>query len=220
MNKYKLIKLAFVGFLIFSTSSIFSQEENSTQKSRFGSDIRAKNVVSLAAGASVINGDYVDPLFEIYSHVGYKRFLSKHFNINIGYHKFNLAYEDLFNEGYMSFDMNLEFLLMPDRTFSPFVFAGGGLNAANYFERIDSKIQGGVGIEYMVTERIGMKLMADYNYMFVDDIDGLVAGEADDVYWRMAFGLNLYFGNRKNKKRIKDNEPTVINSNPIIHHNN
>ena len=190
------------------------------KNSKFRTEIRGENTVSIAVGTSVLNGDFTDPLFEIYTHIGYKRFLGPYVNVNFGYQKFNLAYKDEFNEGFMSFDMNLELYLFPYHSFTPFVFAGGGLNASNFFTRTDSKVQGGGGFELLVTRSVGIKLFAEYNYLFTDDLDGKISGDADDVYWRAGFGLNFYFGKRGKHKRIKKNEPTVINSNPIIHSKN
>ena len=136
--------------------------------------------------------------------------------LNFGYHKFNLAFEDVFNEGFMSFDLNLEWYLMPYQTFTPFVFGGAGYHAANYFETTETKIQGGIGFEYLVAERVGIKLFGDYNYLFSDEIDGLIFGETNDAYWRVAFGLNIYFGQFLKKNKIKDKIPTIIKSNPVV----
>lgn len=187
---------------------------------KFGTEVRGRNVISAALGTSIINGDYTEPLFEIYSHIGYKRFLGSYVNINFGYHKFNLANEDVFNEGFMSFDLNLELLIFPRNMFTPFLFGGGGYNASNFFTTTEPKVQGGGGLELLIAESVGIKLLAEYNYLFTDEIDGKVFGEADDVYWRMSFGVNFYFGKRSRRRRIDKNVPTVINSNPIIHNKN
>jgi hypothetical protein len=207
---------------LFCNSLIAQQISQSiqNQNSKTQIDIRGKNAVSIAAGTSVLNGDFAEPLFEIYTHIGYKRFLGPYVNVNFGYQKFNLAYKDEFNEGFMSFDMNLELYLFPHHSFTPFVFAGGGLNASNFFTRTDSKIQGGGGFELLVTVSVGIKLFAEYNYLFTDDLDGKISGDADDAYWRAGLGLNFYFGKRGKHKKLKKNEPTIINSNPIIHYKN
>lgn len=178
-------------------------------------DFRGTNAVDIAVGTSVMNGDYTNPIFEIYTHFGYKRFIIPYVNVNIGYHKFNLAYKDLFNEGFMSFDLNVEAMPFPNERFTPFIYAGGGINAANYFTQVASKIQGGLGIEYIAYEGLGLKLYADYNHVFSDELDGKIYGEADDVYWRIAFGLNFYFGGAKKKEKILEKYPTIIKSNPI-----
>ena len=207
-------------FLIFSIHS-FAQSRDSTsgkslEFSKFGNEIRGKNALSLGVGTSVMNGDLANPMFELYTHIGYKRFLGSAVAINLGYHKFNLAFEDVFNEGFMSFDLNLEWYIFPHKTFTPFIFAGGGYHASNYFESTETKIQGGMGFEYLLTERIGVKLFGDYNYMFTDEVDNFVFGESDVAYWRIAIGLNIYFGNYLESNKLTSKIPTVINSNQLV----
>lgn len=214
-------RIFFVIVVLGFCYSSFAQEPDSLSVksptiSRFGDDVRGRNAISLGVGASVMNGDLANPLFEIYSHIGYKRFIGSSFALNFGYHKFNLGFEDVFNEGFMSFDLNLEWYIMPQQTFTPFVFAGAGYHAANYFETTEAKIQGGIGFEYLITERIGVKLFGDYNYMFTDETDGLVFGESNDVYWRVAFGLNIYFGQFLKSNKMKNKIPTIIKSNPVV----
>ncbi|WCO02469.1 Curli production assembly/transport component CsgG [Psychroserpens ponticola] len=176
-------------------------------------DLRGANVFDVAFGTSVINGDFVDPMFEIYSHLGYKRHITPYLGIDIGYHKFNLAYIDVYNEGFMSFDLNLEVIVLPHSKFSPFIFAGAGLNASNHFKQTANKFQGGGGIEYIASEKIGVKLYTDYNYVLSDELDGLEAGNSDDTYFRLALGVNFYFGGSKMKSKKVEAQATVIDSN-------
>ena len=176
-------------------------------------DLRGTNAFDFAIGTSVINGDFVDPMFEIYSHFGYKRHIAPHFSIDIGYHKFNLAYIDVYNEGFMSFDINLELTILPHSKFSPFLFVGVGLNASNHFKETANKFQGGLGFEYIVTEKIGVKLYSDYSYVFSDVLEGLEAGNSDDTYFRLALGVDFYFGGFKMKSKKHKEQATVIDSN-------
>lgn len=220
MSKKRLIIIASITLCLITFNAAFSQEATSktsveVYSSRFGNEIRGKNAFTAGGGTAIINGDYMNPMWEIAFHAGYKRFLGDYFNIGFTYHKFNLAYEDLFNEGFMSFDLNIEAYLSPYRTFTPYIYVGGGLNAANYFEQSDAKMQVGGGIEYLFTESIGIKLFGDYNSVFSDNLDGKEFGESDDTYWRVGLGLNIYFGKRlTNNKMAKI--PTVINSNQLV----
>ena len=183
-------------------------------------DLRGTNAFDVALGTSVINGDYVDPKFEIYSHFGYKRHFTPYFAVDFGYHKFNLAYIDIYNEGFMSFDLNLELTILPHQRFSPFIFAGAGLNASNHFMSSASKFQGGGGLEYIVSNNFGIKLYTDYNYVASDELDGLEAGASDDTYFRIALGLNFYFGGASKKASILKEQATVIDSNLLNEENN
>ncbi len=222
MNSTKLIQtisslLCFVLCYSAFSQQALREEDYKGYNSRFGTIVRGQNALVAGLGASLPNGDLSNPEAEIYSHIGYKRFLSPHINVNVGFHKFNIAYKDVYNEGFMSFDMNLEFHLLPYNGFNFFVFGGGGINASNYFKSTGYKVQGGSGFELLITESVGFIVAGELNKMFSDDLDGLVSGDADDLYWRASFGVNFYFGKRSRKKKIKKGVPTVINSNPIIH---
>ena len=211
----KVTLLLFICTFYVSTAAQTSSITSKIKKIEFY-ELRGIHTVDFGAGTSVMNGDLVDPKFEISFHAGYKYFIFPHLNINIGYNKFNLAYVDVYNEGFMSFDLNLESILCPHNRFSPFVFAGGGYNASNYFEQTAMKIQGGGGIETIVAEGIGIKLYADYNYVMSDELDGVIAGASDDTYYRIGLGINYYFGGKKRKEKILKDQPSIINSNKII----
>ena len=217
---YPIKLLLMLLFGIFQLSA-FAQTSNNlieSKKMEFY-ELRGNNVIDIGAGTSVINGDLVNPKFEIYFHIGYKRYISPYLNINFSYNKFNLAYVDVYNEGFMSFDLNLESTLLPHTRFSPFVFAGAGYNASNYFKQTAVKFQGGAGLEYIVTDGLGLKLYTDYNYVMSDELDGLIAGASDDTYFRIGLGINYYFGRGHKKAKILKDEPSIINSNQINPHN-
>ncbi|MEH6536358.1 MAG: outer membrane beta-barrel protein [Psychroserpens sp.] len=211
--RFRLLVLVIVltGCYSFAQEEIEISDEPNTKFF----NLRGTNAFDVALGTSVINGDLVDPQFEIYFHVGYKRQLTPHLSLDFGYHKFNLAYIDIYNEGFMSFDLNLEALLFPHERFSPFIFAGGGYNASNHFKETASKIQGGAGIEYIVSNQVGLKLYADYNYVSSDTLDGLEVGASDDTYFRIAFGANFYFGGAVKKSKILKDYSTEIEANSI-----
>ena len=212
----KIVIIILVGF----TGILYSQNEveSNNKSNSFFYQNRGENVFTVSIGTAVINGDFPDPLFEFYGQIGYKRFINPFLNINFTFNKFNLAYKDIANNGFMSFDINAEGLLLPDKPLTPFVFAGFGLNASNYFKQSDIKSQMGFGLEYIVSKDIGVKLFTDYNLVFSDLVDGREFGSTDDVYWRIGFGINYYFGDSKKKKETI-NGPSIINSNPIIHNN-
>lgn len=215
--KQSILKLILIiGFISSHSTSgaqILSDSLNTKQVAFY--EFRGSNVIDAGVGTAVLNGDLIDPQFELYFHIGYKRYIIPYLNINFSYNKFNLAYTDVYNEGYMSFDLNLEATLLPHQRFSPFVYAGGGYNAANYFEQTALKFQGGGGLEYIVTEGVGLKLYTDYNYVLSDELDGLIAGNSDDTYFRIGFGVNYYFGGAKKKSKLQKNQPSIFNSNQI-----
>jgi curli production assembly/transport component CsgG len=176
---------------------------------------RGTHAVDMAAGSAIINGDHSDAEFEVYFRIGYKHHLTSHLNFNLTYNKYNTAFKELYNKGFMSFDLNLEFLFSPYTRFSPYLYAGGGYNADNEFVRTETKAQGGLGFEYIIKEGIGLKLFGEYNYFLSDELDGRIAGESNDALYRMGLGVNIYFGGNKKKEALRKQMKTVINSNPI-----
>lgn len=217
----KKLLLSF-SLIFFVFKGVFSQQDIDYQKNKreFNKltffNYRALNVGEVSSGVVTINGDFKNPLFQPYFRIGYKRFITKSINIGVTYNKFNIAYENLFNKGYMSFDANLEFLFSPLKRFSPFIYLGSGYNAANYFESTSIKAQGAVGFEYIIFDGVGMRIFGEYNHNFDDKLDGLVSGESNDVLYRVGIGFNLYFGGNKQKEKRLKNIKTVIKSNPIL----
>lgn len=206
-------------------NSAFSQEADDKKDKAISKrflffEKRGSHAIDLAAGSAIVDGDYSDSEFELYFRAGYKHHITSHLNLNFTYNKYNSAVKDVYNEGFMSFDLNLEYLLSPFRNVSPFIYVGGGYNASNYFETTATKAQGGLGIEFLIIEGVGLKLFGEYNYMFTDDhLDGLVSGETDDTLIRGGLGLNIYFGGNKKKEALRKKMKTVINSNLIIPYN-
>ena len=120
----------------------------------------------------------------------------------------------MFNEGFMSFDLNLEYLMSPYNSISPFIYAGYGYNAANYFENRGAKAQGGLGIEIIVAEKIGVKLFGEYNYVIFNETNTILLEENISLF-RLGIGVNLYFGGKKKKEGLLEKLDTVIKSNSI-----
>ncbi len=188
-----------------------SIEDLESKISSFGPLVRGKTAFTAGIGMGVMNGDLPEAQFDIYFNAGFKQFLGDYVNISLTYHKFNLVFMDTFNEGFMSFDLNLETYFAPYRTFTPFIFAGAGLHAANGFEQTEFKAQAGLGFEVLVDKSIGIKLFADYNQVFSDLVEGIEFGDSDDVYWRIGTGLTFYFGKPLENKVAKE-IPTVKDS--------
>ncbi|WP_422105398.1 outer membrane protein [Winogradskyella sp.] len=215
-NRLLLIVLA-----IFSIGLCSSQDENHQQNNEnlyrklSFFDLRGTSAVDLAVGTALINNDYPEPEFEFYFRIGFKQYLTDHLNIGISYNKYNLAFNETFNEGYMSFDLNLEYMITPYNEFSPFVFGGYGYNASNNFESTQAKAQVGVGIEYTLVEGVGVKLFGDYNYVLSNEMEGLIVPNNDESFIRVAVGVNIYFGGNKKRERLLERVETIINSNLI-----
>jgi len=178
-------------------------------------DLRGTNAIDTGAGISLINNDYPEPEVEFYFRIGYKYHVTEHFDINLTFNRYNLAFNDTFNESFMSFDLNLEYLINPFKRFSPFLYGGYGYNADSDFESTQTKVQAGLGIEFIVIEGVGIKLFGEYNYALSNELEGLIVPNNDESFLRAGVGLNFYFGGNKRKERLLNSMDTVINSNLI-----
>lgn len=220
------IKLKFVLLLLtFSTfgltnlnaqEDLESNQDNERLYQKLGFyDFRGSNSVDIAVGSSLITGDFPEPEFEIYFRLGYKRFITEHLGASITFNKYNIAFNETFNEGFLSFDFNLEYLMAPFNRISPYVYAGYGYNAYSDFETTGPKVQGGLGVEFIVVKQVGVKVFGEYNYGFSKETSPIIQDENNISFLRLGLGLNLYFGGQKAKDKLLEDVDTVIKSNTI-----
>ena len=130
-----------------------------------------------------------------------KYFITPGLNISGSTNAVLLANKDIIDVGYLTFDLNLELLLLPKDKFSPYIYGGGGFGMNKKFENTHSKVQFGAGVEYLVSNSIGVKLFGEYDINFSDNLDYLVAGVRDDYYYKFGLGLTYYFSSNKNKSK-------------------
>lgn len=219
-SKYTFLIIVLI---IFGLNFVNGQEQNEENKKDNEKlykqlnfyNLRGTNAVDLALGTSLITGDFPEPKPEFYFRIGYKRFISEQFGIGFTYNKYNLAYSDTYYQGFMSFDLNLEYLISPYTNISPFVYGGYGYNADNDFETTGAKVQGGLGVEFIIVDKVGLKLFGEYNYVMSNESNPIIMEETDLGFFRIGLGANFYFGGTKKKERLLEEVDTVIKSNYI-----
>ncbi|OAB25643.1 curli production assembly/transport component CsgG [Flavobacterium fryxellicola] len=159
---------------------------------------RAKLALEIGGGTTLMDGDYSNPELRPMVRGGLKYFVAPSFNLSVSTNIFSLANKNLLDAGYLTFDLNGEYILLPKDRLTPFVFAGTGLGMSKISENIHGKVQYGIGLEYMASDNIGIKLYGEHNLNFSDNIDYIKRGVRDDYYYRFGLGLTFYFLN-KNK---------------------
>lgn len=213
----EIMKLKYVIVILFFLTMVFnSHAQNDSLSDRPMKEYainRPANILSLGVGTSVANADLPEAKFDLNILIGYKRRLSPSFLLAVEYNKFNIVFDDNFNEGFMSFDFNLEYHFTPKNKFTPYILVGPGLNAANGFEDSGFKFQAGLGIELMVSNGLGLKLQADRSFLSEDLLEGIEFGATNDSYYRITFGTNIYFP-LSDRPRVKDDE-SFIKANQI-----
>lgn len=184
---------------------------NTKLYNRMYKERRSNNVVTGAIGTALLDGDLAEPRPAIYGKLGYKRYFNSYLNAGLTVNQFKLKTSGQFEEPVTSIDLNAEFTILPYDNFTPFIYTGGGANFLNNSNQFDWKFQLGLGVEYMVTDDVGIMLFGEQNFVFSDEVDGVVSGKRDDFYYRFGLGVNVYLFKNKSYK-IKSVSPTDSSS--------
>lgn len=163
---------------------------------------RARIGIEVVGGTTLIDGDYPNPELKPMGRVGAKFFFTPNFNFSASTNAFWLGNKNKIDVGYATLDANIELLVLPYDVFSPYLFVGTGVGFNDRYQNIFSKIQYGLGLEYMVAENFGIKLYGEHNLNFSDTIDYVENGKRDDFFWRFGLGVSYYFS-FKNKNKLK-----------------
>ena len=160
-------------------------------------DRRGRHAFSFSGGGNIMNGDYSGSDVKPNAMLAYKlEFNNPKFNINLVGGAIQIDNRNPEIQDYaLSYDLNLEYVLLPYENISPYVYGGGGAISDKDFKAFYPKAQFGLGLEYLPTNRIGLRLYGEQNITFTDELDGLIQGVRDDYFWRFGFAVNFYFGN-------------------------
>ena len=158
---------------------------------------RSKFAIELSGGTTLMDGDYQDPLLRPFGRAALKWMISPSFTASASANVVNLANKNLLDVGYITYDLNMEWIILPKDRLTPYLYVGGGYGMNSKFENTYGKFQYGGGLEYMASDRIGLKLFAEQNINFSDNIDYIVAGTRDDYYYKFGLGLTYYFAKKK-----------------------
>lgn len=164
---------------------------------------RGKVGFEIDGGATYIDGDYANPTPKPFVKAGIKYFFTPFFDISGAASVFRAGNKDKLDVGYGSIDINLDFLILPYDNFSPFVYVGTGTFFNSAYENIQTKIQGGLGLEYLITNNLGVKFYSEFNMTFSDNLDYIKAGVRDDYFYCFGLGMSYYLPQRFSKKVVK-----------------
>ncbi|MCH9661956.1 MAG: hypothetical protein K0U54_13715 [Bacteroidetes bacterium] len=166
-----------------------------------------KNAFTFRAFANSVSGDYLKKPLSYGGSVGYSYKITDHLDIaaNVSYQKLQsgLTYE----KDMVGTDVNLEFLILPYDNFTPYAYIGLGAlfdleeeGPTAQFPKIEDqfKAQLGIGLSFLVSDRIALKGFLESNILFSDELDNVVSGKRDDYYYNFGVGLNYFFGRKRN----------------------
>lgn len=222
MIKPTTIKRSISCVMILLSLQCLAQElttvgEKPTSDSISKSSIRAKNIIMLGAGSTLLNRDIVTPDIENFIQIQYKRFITPNLNINGNLKKFDIENYDFDTNGFLSGDLNLEWYVFPGNKVSPFIYLGAGILASNDYKDQNYKVQGGLGVDYLILDKLAIVASIEADYIYDEQKGSQLLQEADQLYFNALIGLHFYIGNSKStqSQKIKKNQASIINSNPI-----
>lgn len=101
-------------------------------------------------------------------------------------------------------NLSLRYVFAPHEKFSPWIRAGGGMDFNQNSVGLSDKktipsLSSSVGIEYMMSKKIGLTIGYGVNYYLDDEYDGSAAGSYNDFNWGISAGVNFYIGTLRNK---------------------
>lgn len=162
----------------------------------------AQNVLSISLGGNLPDNDYSTQEVGFLTRLEYQRRFGRFFNANLKTSVFRIDNGSQYRNVFASADINGEFALLPNDKLTPFIYAGSGVIIALLDPRNDNafdtgepffKVQYGVGLEYFISKKIGIKLFGEHNLVFTDKLEKAVQGRRNDFYYNFGLGLNYYF---------------------------
>ncbi|WP_062060036.1 CsgG/HfaB family protein [Aquimarina longa] len=189
--------------LIKSYRSEKNEAQNTGIYDRYFKERRTKVSMFVKGGGALISGDYNTPELTYAAKIGTRWYFNPYLNLNASIAKFELSNQKSFSKGFNAIDLNSELTLLPFEKLSPFLYGGMGVVNDDDFKNTLLKIQYGAGIEYLISNTIGLSIDATHNIMLDDKLDGVTQGKRDDHYFNFSLGLNWYFGNPVKRKKVE-----------------
>lgn len=158
--------------------------------------------LGLNFGGTLLRGDYAGNEPGFFGKMDFTRPITPHFAINLAGSFFQLNNSGSFSENFVSVDVNGHLNLLPHDVLSPYLYGGPGYAFSLASSPPEGasvsfpKLQYGVGIEYMLSDKIGLKAFGEHHLTFSDELDFISQGKRDDFYFHFGVGINFYFGGR------------------------
>jgi len=165
---------------------------------------RGKLILGTSAGSSSFVGDYTAGEVKPKTSFIFGVALNNHLTIDseVGYR--GLMVQKRINDYSMSSDFSMRYVFLPYDKLTPYLSLGGGFDFNSKGvglsrDKYLPKLNGSIGMEYMVRKKLGLSVSSGWNYYLNDRFDGTRSGSYNDVSWGISLGLKLYIFNLRQK---------------------
>lgn len=154
----------------------------------------------ISLGTSLLSGDFGGKDLGALLRLDYTKSIFPSLSLNINANAFELSAGNAFSEKFLSLDVNGQYIILPNDNFGPYLYAGPGIvygldrNGDDNISNTSLKFQYGIGAEYLLTDRLGVKAFAEHNIALNDELDRVINGKRNDHYFNFGVGVNFYLG--------------------------
>ena len=181
--------------------SYFEERNRNYQVDEFGIyNQKYRNRFAFGANAGLLyyGGDYANPTVRPMANLEFTYHPVESFNINLGIGKGQLATDDFYKQNIDFLDLNFDWIILPRQKYTPFITLGTGLlfkTEDQVFNLEDPFIKAnyGGGFEYILSNKISLKISILNHYLLNDNFDGIEQGKFNDFFWNLNFGARVYF---------------------------
>lgn len=162
-------------------------------------DRRSKFSFGLSYTFNTLKGDFKTQTMRPGVKGTFKYIFSDYFNANLSFGFQQMGSKELFRSTFSTYDLDLEYLVMPFNQFSPYLYGGFGIISDINGEDNSGKFktQFGGGLEYLISPTISVRGFGSYHIGFDDDWDEMISGKRDDHFLQVGIGVQINFGNKQ-----------------------
>lgn len=153
---------------------------------------RAKLAIHLSGGITRYAGDFPNPKNQALGEIRLGINLNPSFQLSLGFGQGSLASREFYNNRFTYGGLFSTVRFLPKDKYTPFIEGGIGMMQMG---GVDNQIfaSTGLGLEYLVTQKLGISAAVHNQYFFSDQIDGVTQGRYNDFFWTFKGGLSFYF---------------------------
>lgn len=182
-----------------------NEKEQLSKTDIFGKSIdNRRGITAIQAGSSSLfyQGDYPGSVLKTGLELGFQINPKPTLGLSFSTGLSSLSTEKYYDSKVAYFDATAWYRIFPYDRFTPYLSMGVGFLTENLANRFDfgqpvyGKTHVGGGFEVLVNDATGIRVSADYNYLFSDGLDQITQGRYNDFFWRGNIGVNFYFGRK------------------------